>query len=152
MGTFSVRKAKVNDLQELAILFDEYRQFQKQPSDLRAAQAFLLDRINREESVVFVCFEDSVPVGFGQIFPSFSSVSLSRIFILNDLFVKQTSRGKGVASLILSEIEAFAWSLGSARISLNVAINNPSAKALYERIGWKRDDQYFMFHRFPKID
>ena len=150
MNTISVRKAAEADIKELAVLFDEYRQFQQQSSDLLAAHAFLLERFNRAESVLFACYEDDAPSGFAQLYPSFSSVSLSPVFILNDLFVKKSSRGKGIATLLLSEIELFAWSLGVSRITLNVAVQNYSARALYEHRGWKQDDQYFMYHCFPK--
>lgn len=99
--------------------------------------------------MIFICHENDVALGFAQLYPSFSSVSLSRVFIVNDLFVHAAGRRKGVASRLLSAIESYAWSLGSARVTLNVARDNPSAQRLYEERGWEQDDQYFMYHRFP---
>ncbi|MGJ7606506.1 GNAT family N-acetyltransferase [Variovorax sp. LT1R20] len=149
MNSTSIRQAVLADLEELATLFDQYRQFQGKTSDVPAARSFLRERFDHGESVIFICHENEVPLGFAQLYPSFSSVSLSRVFIVNDLFVHEAGRRKGVASRLLSVIESYAWSLGSARVTLNVARDNPSAQRLYEERGWKQDDQYFMYHRFP---
>lgn len=77
-------------------------------------------------------------------------VSPSRwVFILNDLFVHETARRKGVASELLAAVEAYAWSLNAGRVTLNVARDNTAGQALYEAEGWRQDGQYFMYHRFP---
>lgn len=149
MDTMTVRQAVMADLEMLAALFDAYRQFQGQASDVPAARAFLQQRLDHGESVLFVCHEGTEPLGFAQLYPIFSSVSLSRVFVLNDLFVHAHGRRKGVAASLLSALEAYAWSLGAARISLNVARDNLSAQELYRKQGWQQDEQYFMVHRFP---
>ena len=150
MNSTSVRQAVLTDLEELATLFDQYRQFQGQASDVAAARSFLRERFDHGESVVFICHDGASAVGFAQLYPSFSSVSLSRVFVLNDLFVHESGRRKGLASKLVSAIESYAWSLGSARVTLNVARGNTSAQRLYEQRGWKQDDQFFMYHRFPE--
>lgn len=150
MNPPSVRQAVLADLEELATLFDQYRQFQGQPSELAAASSFLRERFNHGESVLFICHDGDAAVGFAQLYPSFSSVSLSRVFVVNDLFVHASGRRKGVASMLLSAIESYAWSFGSARVTLNVARGNHPAQRLYEEQGWKQDDQFFMYHRFPE--
>lgn len=150
MSTAAVRQAVLADLDALATLFDQYRQFQGQPSNPPAARSFLRERFDHGESVIFIGHAGAKPLGFAQIYPSFSSVSLSRVFVLNDLFVLESGRRKGVASKLLTALEAYAWSLGTARITLNVAQTNVGAQALYERHGWKPDDQFLMFHRFAQ--
>lgn len=150
VNTISVRQAVLADLDELATLFDQYRQFQGQTSDLAAARLFLVERFNHGQSVVFVAHDDAAPVGFAQLYPIFSSVSLSRVFVLNDLFVHESGRRKGVAAKLLSSLESYAWSVGSVRVTLNVARGNVAAQRLYESRGWKQDDQFFMYHRFPQ--
>ncbi len=149
MSAISVHQAGLSDLSALEVLFDHYRQFQGQPSDPPAAREFLRERLDRSESVLFIAQDGALAVGFAQLYPSFSSVSLSRVFILNDLFVVGTARRKGVAALLLRAVESCAWSRGCTRVALNVARDNTSAQALYTAQGWKRDEQYFMFHRFP---
>src|SRR5262245_24902294 len=104
----SVRQAVLADIEALAALFDQYRQFQGQPSNLAAARAFLAERFDHGESIVFMAAAGSAAVGFAQLYPSYSSVSLSRVFILNDLFVVEAARGQRVASRLLAAVESYA--------------------------------------------
>lgn len=107
---------------------------------------FLLARFNHGESVLFIAHEGNIPVGFTQLYPSFSSVSLARVFVLNDLFVHEQARRKGVASKLMSAATEFANSLGAVRVSLSTATTNQTAQALYQSAGWKRDEQFFVYH------
>ena len=141
----TVRQATIHDLAQLVPLFDGYRQFYGRVSDLRAASEFLLARFYNDESTVFIAHEDERAIGFTQLYPSFSSISLARIFILNDLFVHEQSRRKGVASALMSAAVQFATALGAARLSLSTAITNDAAQALYQSAGWKRDDQFLVY-------
>lgn len=141
-----VRQATLLDLEQLAPLFDRYRQFYGCASDVAAAREFLLARFTNKESTLLIAHEDERPVGFTQLYPSFSSVSLARIFILNDLFVSEQARRNGVASALMSTAVKFASTLGAVRLSLSTAITNDAAQALYHSAGWKRDDQFFVYH------
>ena len=148
MNTLTVRQAVLADLEALAPLFDGYRQFYGQPSDISAAHAFLRARFEHGESFVFIALDGDTPVGFTQLYPSFSSVSLARIFVLNDLFVHECARRKGVASKLLSAATEFAQALGAVRVSLSTAVSNESAQAVYQAAGWTRDQQFLVYH-FP---
>jgi GNAT superfamily N-acetyltransferase len=149
MEQLSVRQAALSDVDQLALLFDQYRQFQGQAPDLVAATDFLHTRFVHNESAIFLAFNGPHAIGFAQLYPSFSSVSLQRVFILNDLFVAETGRRQQVASRLLAVVEAYAWSHGACRITLNVARTNEAGQALYQARGWKQDDQFFMYHRYP---
>jgi len=144
-----VRQAVFSDLEPLAELFDQYRGFQGQARDLPAAREFLRARFEHGESVVFIAQSGPAAVGFAQLYPSFSSTSLARVFVLNDLFVHERGRRQGVGSALLAAVEAYAWAHGAARVTLNVARDNRAAQALYDAQGWSRDTQFFMYHRFP---
>src|SRR3954466_9927654 len=102
MSTISIRQATIADIEALSVLFDGYRQFYGRDSDVPAAKKFLIDRFGNGESVLFIAHDGAEPVGFTQLYPSFSSVSLGRIYVLNDLFVSERGRRKGVASGLLS--------------------------------------------------
>ena len=149
MNNITVRQAVFSDLDELTELFDLYRVYQGMPSDRPAGRTFLHARFDHGESVIFVAHQVSVPLGFAQLYPSFSSTALARVFILNDLFVHERGRRKGVASSLLAAVEGYAWAHGAARVSLNVVIDNARAQAVYEARGWAKDAQHFMYHRFP---
>jgi ribosomal protein S18 acetylase RimI-like enzyme len=144
-----VRQAVIADLDALAPLFDEYRQFQGQGSDLPAARDFLRARFDHGESIVFVAHAGERPLGFAQLYPSYSSVSLARVFLLNDLFVRAEGRRKGVGRGLLEAVDAYARKLEAVRVTLFVARQNTAAQALYAAQGWSEDDRFFVYHRHP---
>ena len=150
MSHLVVRQAALADLEVVTDLFDQYRQFQGKGADLEACRAFLRDRFNHGESVIFIAMStrQPQPIGFAQLYPSFSSTALARVFILNDLFVAPAGRRMGVASALLLAVESHAWSCGACRVSLNVARSNVPAQDLYRARGWVADQEYFTFHRF----
>lgn len=145
----SIRQAVAADVEALSVLFDEYRRFQGQAADLAAARSFLSERFDHGESVAFIALANGTAVGFAQLYPSYSSTSLSRVFILNDLYVREAVRRRSVASRLLSAVESYAWSFGASRVTLNVARTNVTAQQVYLARGWQQDEQFFMFHRFP---
>jgi len=142
----AIRQATIRDLEQLVPLFDGYRQFYGRASDLHAAREFLLARFHNDESTLFIAYEGERAIGFTQLYPSFSSISLARIFVLNDLFVHEQARRKGVASALMSAAVKFATAMGAARLSLSTAITNHAAQALYQSADWKRDDQFLVYH------
>jgi GNAT superfamily N-acetyltransferase len=146
MHTITVRQAVLADLDALASLFDEYRQFYGKTSDLPAARSFLLARFNHGESVLFLAQMDEAPVGFTQLYPSFSSASLARVLILNDLFVREQARRSGAATKLLAHAAEYAISVGAVRLSLNTQVTNEAAQTLYRAVGWKRDEDFHAYH------
>jgi len=137
-----VRRAEIGDVDELAPLFDGYRQFYGQRSDLAAGRAFLAERMRRDESVIFVAIADDVMLGFTQLYPCFSSVSVKRLWILNDLFVSPTARRGGVGRRLLERAREWAVETGAKGLTLTTALTNSAARSLYESCGWRRDDEF----------
>jgi GNAT superfamily N-acetyltransferase len=148
MSSLVVRQAVLADLDALARLFDLYRQFYKASSDVAAAKAFLAARFNHGESVLFIAEDAGQAVGFTQLYPSFSSTAMGRIFILNDLYVDASARRAGVGARLLGAATAFARAMGAVRISLNTDVQNVAAQATYEREGWERDQKFYTYN-FP---
>lgn len=131
-------------LKNLAYVFDLYRQFYKQKGDLELAESFLKERIVALESVIFAAFEGNDVVGFTQLYPTFSSVTAQRSWILNDLFVLDSQRGKNIGAQLLEYAKNFARQTDSKGLYLQTDADNPAQK-LYEKLGWERDMslQYF---------
>ncbi len=142
-----IREAEKSDLTGLSKLFDEYRQFYRQKPDLQGAQAFISERLSRKDSFIFIAFPDEQPAGFVQLYPSFSSVAMQRIFILNDLYVNQKARGKGIATALIRKAEEFALEMGAVRLSLATEIANTPAQKLYEKLQWKKDEVFLHYNR-----
>ena len=67
MDAVVVRQAVLADLDTLAGLFNEYRQFQGKAADLPACRAFLQDRFNHAESIAFLATIAAEPVGFAAV-------------------------------------------------------------------------------------
>jgi GNAT superfamily N-acetyltransferase len=142
----TVRQAVLADLDAIVPLFDGYRQFYGRASDLQGAREFLRARFEHGESVIFLAFDGGEAVGFTQLYPSFSSQWMARAYVLNDLFVAPQGRRKGVGTQLLSAATRFARELGAVRVSLATAVTNHTAQAVYEAAGWKRDEQFLVYH------
>ena len=138
-----IRRAKKKDIGGLSILFDKYRIFYKQPSDIDNARSFLKKRMKRKESVIFVAEERNELVGFVQLFPIFSSVSMKRTWLLNDLYVNEKSRGIGVATKLLDAAKEFGASTNSKWLLLQTAADNFTAQKVYEKNGWIKENDFF---------
>ncbi len=134
-----ITQASINDLKILGELFDGYRQFYQQASDIDAGKAFLRARIENRESVIFLATDDQGEgLGFTQLYPTFSSVSMRNQWILNDLFVAEKARKRGVANALMQTTEGFAKDSGANGLSLSSAVDNHQAQALYKKRGWHR--------------
>ncbi|MFD4929575.1 GNAT family N-acetyltransferase [Peribacillus butanolivorans] len=140
-----IQKATLNELDSLTELFDLYRVFYEQTSNLEGAREFLKERITNEESVIFMAFDGDNPIGFVQLYPSFSSVSMMRSWVLNDLFVKGNARKKGFGEKLLKAAIAFAKETGAKGVSLETDKDNGNAQKLYEKIGFIRESNYFYY-------
>jgi ribosomal protein S18 acetylase RimI-like enzyme len=144
-----VVRAERKHLDDLAALFDGYRQFYGQRSDLAAARAFLRERIEREESVIYIAYANGgEAAGFTQLYPSFSSVSLKRLWVLNDVFVRSDIRRGGVGRALLERARHHALETGAKGLILNTAVTNKPAQTLYESCGWQREDEFLQYNLF----
>lgn len=135
----TIRRATTADLPALAPLFDAYRRFYGQPGDLARADAFLRERLQRDESVVLLAERDGAAIGFTQLYTMFSSVRTARLWILNDLFVAEHARRAGLARALLDAAAAFARETGARGIMLETSHDNLPARALYRAAGWNED-------------
>lgn len=141
--TIAVRQATIDDLPKLALLFDSYRQFYGAAPDLRLAHQFLSDRFSNQQSIIFLALADhEAAIGFTQLYPSFSSFSAARIYILNDLFVAANARRLGAGKALLAAAASFARAAGAVRLTLSTARTNSTAQALYAAQGWVKDEVF----------
>ena len=144
--TARVRSAKAADLEALSLLFDQYRQFYRQPPDPALARDFMTARFERRESTVLVAETGGASmIGFCQLYPSFCSVTAGPILVLYDLFVAPAHRRLGAGRALLQAAAAHARAAGVARMDLATARTNAGAQALYESLGWIRDDVFLHY-------
>ena len=137
-----IKQGTVSDLDGLVPLFDGYRQFYRQASEPDRIRQFLLARFEHNQSVIFVAMKDGKAVGFTQLYPSFSSGALARIFVLNDLFVDPCERHIGAGRALLQAAAEYGRRVGALRLVLSTEVTNTPAQSLYEKLGWKRNTEY----------
>ncbi len=150
----AIRRAGPADVEALAALFDAYRAFYEQPSDLALARRFIGQRLERSESVVFVAeaaqgrpatAARASLAGFCQLYPTWCSVAAAPIFVLYDLFVAADARRRGTGRALMLAAQAHARATGAARLDLSTARTNTRAQALYESLGWRRDEVFLTY-------
>ena len=143
----TIIKATTADVSKIAPLFDAYRVFYEQESDLALAEAFLTARLTHEQSALFFAQNDEGEIlGFTQLYPTFSSISAKKSWILNDLYVTKAARGQGVGRQLLHEAQRFAEATYAVGITLETAIDNHTAQSLYESYGYQRETDFYTYH------
>lgn len=140
-----IERADTRHLDALTPLFDAYRRFYGRTDDPTARQ-FLEQRLTRGESVVFIARLAREVIGFTQLYPSFASVSLARTFVLYDLFVAPQARRSGAGAALLRTAVQYAAAQGASELMLQTATGNIAAQRLYEREGWIRDEEFYVYN------
>jgi ribosomal protein S18 acetylase RimI-like enzyme len=143
-----VTLANINDLDVVSSMFDLYRQFYDQPSDVALAKTFIAERIENNESIIFIAKDSSADaLGFCQIYPSFCSVEATRIYKLYDMFVHPHARRCGAGRALLLAAEKHAKDNGVVRLDLETARGNRTAQRLYESLNWVKDNEFLTYNR-----
>ncbi|WP_175396138.1 GNAT family N-acetyltransferase [Paenibacillus xylanilyticus] len=172
--TYNMRRARLDDIEDVSRLLDQYRMFYQQTSDVEGAARYIRERLERNESVIWIAEKEAFKgmeqgemaddthhnewghgntdssiqtplAGFVQLYPSFSSVSMSPIYVLNDLFVHTEYRQQGIARKLLQAAQNWARETGAIRITLSTAISNKQAQALYESEGYAKDTHFLYY-------
>ncbi len=143
--TVTVAEATAHDLDDVAALFDAYRVFYRQSSDIAAARAFITERFKRRDSIVLLARHQGTAIGFVQLYPSLSSVSMQRIWILNDLFVAPDGRRLGAGRRLMDRARQIARESGAIRLELTTEKTNTVAQSLYHSCGYVRDDVFYKY-------
>ncbi len=138
-------RATKDNLTGVSILFNQYRMFYNQVEDISGAESYIRERLQQEDSIIFVMKEGDTYLGFTQLYPTFSSISMKKAWILNDLYVHEEARGKGVAESLLNRAKAFALETEAVSIALSTAPDNLPAQRLYEKLGYERDEQFYHY-------
>lgn len=142
MTTYKIKKAKVEDVPGLSVLFDQYRVYYQKESDIAGAVSFLTYRLTRNESVVFLCEKEGKLAGFVQLYPLFSSTRMQRLWLLNDLFVAPEFRGQGISKTLIEVCRTFAIETGACGLSLETEKTNSIANQLYLSTHWELDEDH----------
>lgn len=142
----SVRHARLRDVDALGELLDGYRVFYGQASDIAEARHFLARRLGLGDSYLLVHeAEEGDLQGFVQLYPLFSTVRLAPLWLLNDLFVSPQARQQGIGRALMSAACDLARANGVTHLKLATQVENHTAQALYESLGWQRDTTFYHY-------
>jgi ribosomal protein S18 acetylase RimI-like enzyme len=141
----TVRRATTRDVDALLPLVQSYRIFYKQIPDEASERRFLAKHLRDGTSTLFFASGAGVPLGFVQLFESWSTVRLAPVLILEDLFVEPQFRRRGIGRSLIDAALAFARESGAAAMFLETAVENERAQEVYEREGWQRE---VAFHKY----
>ena len=142
----TVKRASAIDASTIAPLFNQYRIFYQQDDNLALALNFIHKRLLNDESVIFFALDSHDNcIGFTQLYPSFSSVSAKRTWVLNDLFVAENARKSGVARMLMAAAKDYALSTNAKGIALETAENNVNAQKLYDSLGYQKEQGFIHY-------
>ena len=144
MNSLKVIKAHIDHLEDLVPLFDGYRLFYKQPSDKDGARLFLLERFKNKDAFIFMAYNNDKAIGFTQLYPIHSSVSMQPMYLLNDLFIDSNYRGQGIGEALINKAKQLCNSENNKGLAIQTAFDNP-AQHLYERLGFVKDTDLQFF-------
>ncbi len=142
----NIIRAGLGELDAVTPLFDAYRQFYEQPSNVDAARDYLRARLTNDEAVVFLATIEGQPAGFTLLYQTWTSVALQKLWILNDLYVHPDFRKHGVGEALLEQAGQFVGQGGDHLMRLRTAHDNATAQRLYERLGWVRDQRFYTYN------
>ena len=143
-----IKRIQPHEWQLVVDLFDQYRVCYKKASDLKLAERFIRERLDNNESVIYVAMNGEKPIGFTQLYPRYSSGRAEKNWILNDLFVDADHRKQGVGAKLIKQATEFAKVGGSKFIQLETTVNNYTAQSLYEGMGFVKqppDEEFYLY-------
>ena len=140
----NIKQATTVHLDDLILLFDAYRVFYRQPSNLEAARDFLKERLTKQDSVIYIAYINDVAVGFTQLYFLFSSVSMQPMYLLNDLYTDSNCRNKSIGTALINKAKAICKQKGYKGIIIQTEKINP-AQHLYQREGFVLDQDLSFF-------
>jgi len=143
---FNIEKANIHHYEQVGKLFDLYRQFYKYESNLVESTNYIKDRINNNESIIFIAISDAnEAIGFVQLYETFGSLDLGKIIILYDLYVKEDHRKNNIGRKLMIKSHEYAKKINAKRIQLSTAIDNYIGQSLYESLGYVKDDDFYTY-------
>ena len=143
----NIQQATSENIEDITALFDEYKVFYKPKYDINSVAALIPERITKSDSVIFLADIDVQVVGFTQIYPMFLSVSMQKLYVLKDIYVDPTHKGKGIGKILLNRGKEYTIEHHEKSLILETEINN-TGKHLYERLGKLKDLQYLQYFHY----
>ncbi len=137
-----IKQASLFYLEPLCLLFEQYRDFYHVPVAKKQNRHFLAQRIKNKDSIIFIIFEQQQASGFINIYPSYSSIAMQPMWIINDLFITPSCRRKGLATQLMKETIRYANKNEVFSIKLATSVDNIAAQSLYSSLGFQLNNEF----------
>ncbi len=141
-----VQVATTADLEQLSELFGAYLRFYEVAKSPAQVQDFLAARLRQGDSTILLARDaEGAALGFVQLYAFFSSLALQPAWLLSDLYVSEQARRQGIGEALMNAARAHAEATGACGLQLETAKSNLPGQALYERLGYVRDEVFFTY-------
>ncbi|MDV3737017.1 GNAT family N-acetyltransferase [Elizabethkingia anophelis] len=144
-----IRLATLQDLESLTLIFEKYRDFYKKQGDYETAKSFLKERISNNESVIYIAEADGETIGFTQLYPLFSSTRMKKLWLLNDLYVEEEYRQKGISIALIDKAKELCRETGACQLSLETYKTNMVGNNLYPKTDFQLDTEANFYYWVP---
>jgi len=140
-----IYKATPADANIIGPVFDLYRIFYKQKSNIKEACRYIKARLEANESVIFFIKDKERCIGFTQLYPTFDSVNLRKKIVLYDLYICEDYRRKGNGKILMDAAKDYAQLNKFGSIELSTNKGNIQGQSLYEALGYIRDQEFYSY-------
>ncbi|MCT3663374.1 GNAT family N-acetyltransferase [Elizabethkingia anophelis] len=144
-----IRLATLQDLESLTLIFEKYRDFYKKQGDYEGAKSFLKERISNNQSVIYIAEADGKTIGFTQLYPLFSSTRMKKLWLLNDLYVEEEYRQKGISIALIDKAKELCRETGACQLSLETSKTNMVGNNLYPKTDFQLDTEANFYYWVP---
>jgi ribosomal protein S18 acetylase RimI-like enzyme len=141
-----IQVATAASLDELSELFGAYLRFYEVAKPQSQVRDFLAARLcNSDSTILLACDDNGSALGFVQLYAFFSSLALQPAWLLSDLYVSEAVRRQGVGEALMNAARVHAEATGACGLQLETAKSNLPGQALYERLGYVRDEVFYTY-------
>jgi GNAT superfamily N-acetyltransferase len=147
MSSLSIRSAQPGDEHALFGLIRALAVYEKLEGQVTGSPELLAEHLfgPRPACEVLIALEGAEPVGYALFFGTYSTFLTQPGIYLEDLFVLEARRGRGIGRALFQRVAARAVEQGAGRLEWSVLDWNTRAIHFYERLGAVVLDDWSMF-------
>ena len=144
---YNIRLAALDDVPEIFILIKELADYERLLDQVIATEELLEETLFGENSnvEVLLAYDENHILGFALYFRSFSTFLGRPGIYLEDLFVREFARGKGIGKALFQRIAKITLEMGGGRLEWSVLDWNQPAISFYKKMGAVPLDEWTTF-------
>jgi GNAT superfamily N-acetyltransferase len=145
--TVAIRMAEASDVPIIATLIHKLAVYEKLESLVEMTEDELATGLfgPRPYAEAMIAEDDGLPVAFALFFHTFSTFLARPGIYLEDLFVEESHRGKGIGRALLARLARLALERGCRRLEWAVLDWNKDAIGFYDRLGAKPNSEWTVY-------